>query len=713
MSLHSNAAANYAQRTTGTFLDPSGNFTICSWVKVDDVPATAPVYLYRCTDGSNVRFQFDIRTNGQLGFYVTTDNGSTEEEVLIEYIVGKCYHLAVVYTASTDTFTFFVEGLLIGSVITDITAATFTSEFLLRGTGATSFDVNIQYLRVWQRALTQSEVQAVMNSKTLGASATDLFYNIPALTDLLDTSGNSRDFVAVASPDFESTIALADCRIGMGGSFRQLPFANQNWSGQDSHGPFYLRMLDSGLQIMCTVNLCNFGDPNHNQTQGALPDAVQLTFNWALNLGYRNVSTPAYTALINPFPNPLMGLPTLPLSISSPARSTWPWYRFALFCKTATWDILNGAWIDDGTIEFTLDEVSLYSASSLAIRNRFSAGPLLSPRYFDGGGDMDGIWLLGNNVAPTLAGAQHVPTSRWLLAYFNFNDAVIPPTGWNTFSMQSGSLGVPAGGAANSGLDDTQGMSGGTTDPDTTVYWGAPTTTFGVYNNSALYKNFILGILPADEPAGTGSIVVTKVTNPAGLSQVFEFEAGGGLDPTSFTLSHGESQEFEDVPVGSVYSIAETVPAGWTMVADVSNGTLENIVVEADTTTTVAFTNTPVAFPNWLGSRVTRYPRRLIRSPIISANGNYVRVKRLQLDFQPGMAAPPVGVPRDVMLRVSNDGGNTWSSFRVSDPGDIGQYLARVQWWQVGFGRAIIIEEVDHLPNCLVTGWLDAEECQR
>ena len=82
-------------------------------------------------------------------------------------------------------------------------------------------------------------------------------------------------------------------------------------------------------------------------------------------------------------------------------------------------------------------------------------------------------------------------------------------------------------------------------------------------------------------------------------AQDFSFTAGGGLSPASFSLDDdldptlSNTRTFNDVPVGSGYSIAETVPAGWDLEsATCDDGSpVSNIAVSAGETVTCTFTN--------------------------------------------------------------------------------------------------------------------------
>jgi hypothetical protein len=93
--------------------------------------------------------------------------------------------------------------------------------------------------------------------------------------------------------------------------------------------------------------------------------------------------------------------------------------------------------------------------------------------------------------------------------------------------------------------------------------------------------------------AGTGTIEVVKATVPDGSTEEFDFTAGGGLTPTTFTLTDGETETFEDLTPGDGYSISEAAVAGWSTSFSVSNGSPpDNITVAAGETVTVTVTNT-------------------------------------------------------------------------------------------------------------------------
>jgi hypothetical protein len=123
-------------------------------------------------------------------------------------------------------------------------------------------------------------------------------------------------------------------------------------------------------------------------------------------------------------------------------------------------------------------------------------------------------------------------------------------------------------------------------------YAGAQTATppgsFGVPNSCPFM------VLPYT--VGTGTIQVDKETVPDASAQSFDFTAGGGLAPATFSLTDGTSETFAGVAAGSGYTIAEAAVAGWSTSFSVSNGSpQDNIAVAIGETVVVTVTNTQAA----------------------------------------------------------------------------------------------------------------------
>jgi hypothetical protein len=95
------------------------------------------------------------------------------------------------------------------------------------------------------------------------------------------------------------------------------------------------------------------------------------------------------------------------------------------------------------------------------------------------------------------------------------------------------------------------------------------------------------------------TLFVRKITDPSPdqTATTFGFTAGGGLSPTTFGLKGGESRTYANLAIGSGYSLAETVPAGWEPIsATCDDGSpVTNIDLAAGETVTCTFTNRKLA----------------------------------------------------------------------------------------------------------------------
>lgn len=207
--------------------------------------------------------------------------------------------------------------------------------------------------------------------------------------------------------------------------------------------------------------------------------------------------------------------------------------------------------------------------------------------------------------------------------------------------------------------------------------------------------------------ASGGTIRVVKIVNPSSDPQTFDFSAGGGLTPTSFSLGHADEQVFNSVPVGDGYSVEETANPNYQTTVTVSNGSpVTNISVEEDETVVVTFTNSAVFGPDFNTRIVKR--RWLRRSPIYSHENQRTVWDLFQLDIQPGVGnANEPGLDPQVFFRHSADAGQTWSSLRQLTAGKRGKYDTQVQFWRLGQARNMVLEVSgsDPVPVALIDGF--------
>lgn len=107
--------------------------------------------------------------------------------------------------------------------------------------------------------------------------------------------------------------------------------------------------------------------------------------------------------------------------------------------------------------------------------------------------------------------------------------------------------------------------------------------------------------------------------------------------------------------------------------------------------------------------------RRLRRSPHVSSEDRWTFYAAFQLDLDTGIGldgdASAVGHDPKVMLRWSDDDGETWSNEHWVSAGKIGEYDARAEWRRLGRGRDRVFEVVvsDPVAWAIVAAYLKIE----
>jgi hypothetical protein len=107
-----------------------------------------------------------------------------------------------------------------------------------------------------------------------------------------------------------------------------------------------------------------------------------------------------------------------------------------------------------------------------------------------------------------------------------------------------------------------------------------------------------------------------------------------------------------------------------------------------------------------------RIIRRLRRAPHLSQENVRVFYRKIELDLERGVGLPSgQGADPLVMLRLSRDGGHTWSEPVEMSAGQIGVYTQRVIARRLGAARDTVFEVTvsDPVAWSLVNAWLDLE----
>lgn len=85
--------------------------------------------------------------------------------------------------------------------------------------------------------------------------------------------------------------------------------------------------------------------------------------------------------------------------------------------------------------------------------------------------------------------------------------------------------------------------------------------------------------------------------------------------------------------------------------------------------------------------------RRTRRAPYVWNHQDNVRFFRLELLFKPGGGTGSgQGADPTVMMRYSDDGGQTWGNERHASTGTVGRYETRIEFYQLGMGRNRVFE---------------------
>lgn len=208
MSVLFDASNEGIERTAGSFISMTSDFTISLWVRAQSSIPSAGQYrtfweIYN-DPTFNTYFGFYQLDTGKFQFYAANNvDPDLDIQTSASLSFDRNYYLTVKYNATTKLFTFLINGVVINTGTLDMSAATMTKESM--GVNAPYSSTVSYQLRVWQRELTTNEIIAEMASATV-VSSTSLFEDIPLTSDANDISGNSRDYsVTSGTPTYQTT----------------------------------------------------------------------------------------------------------------------------------------------------------------------------------------------------------------------------------------------------------------------------------------------------------------------------------------------------------------------------------------------------------------------------------------------------------------------------------------------------------------------------
>lgn len=103
----------------------------------------------------------------------------------------------------------------------------------------------------------------------------------------------------------------------------------------------------------------------------------------------------------------------------------------------------------------------------------------------------------------------------------------------------------------------------------------------------------------------------------------------------------------------------------------------------------------------------TRTIRRMRRAPHLVTENIWQFFHKFELYLQTGVGLETgQGIDPQLMLRVSFDGGRTWSNERWVTAGNLGKYTTRAEWRRLGRGRDAVFEVTVSDP--VLWAWIDA-----
>ena len=136
-----------------TFLDGLNNLTLCSRVKIDSPNANRTMVLSK----DNAYELFFDNSGNQICLRL---NNGNYNGVNFEFLTDRFYYLTAVL--DSDTIKYYVDGELISTVAATVSPLNNTSSVLTIGVRRNyhSLNGNIDDVTIWNRALTQEEIQS-------------------------------------------------------------------------------------------------------------------------------------------------------------------------------------------------------------------------------------------------------------------------------------------------------------------------------------------------------------------------------------------------------------------------------------------------------------------------------------------------------------------------------------------------------------------------
>jgi len=167
--LNLDGAADYAFANDAISLSPTDAVTIAVWVKINSNGSTSSIARKGAT--STPAYSLNRESSNQFKFWVHFGSWLNSGNSTTVTTVGEWYHVAGVYDGSEIKV--YVNGVLEASSAHTGSISTTTDNFYIGGdvgtVGVEWFNGLIDELSMWNKALTQTQIQTIMNDSLSAA----------------------------------------------------------------------------------------------------------------------------------------------------------------------------------------------------------------------------------------------------------------------------------------------------------------------------------------------------------------------------------------------------------------------------------------------------------------------------------------------------------------------------------------------------------------
>ena len=208
MAIASTDGTSHATRTTGTFPDNTGDWTLLFAFRYISLFAGsgATVSLFATTDDFANPYLYIGTTNNvnDFAFFVDvlSDGGASEQHsASFSTSLGTWYWATITYAHTSHTLSLYVNAALVGSVTVNLSAVTWSILDMLNDSTGESGWTAVAYCRAWSSVLTPTQMSAEAASKTAVLASGLLWdYRLPNPSYLSDHAGIQPDLTANGSP---------------------------------------------------------------------------------------------------------------------------------------------------------------------------------------------------------------------------------------------------------------------------------------------------------------------------------------------------------------------------------------------------------------------------------------------------------------------------------------------------------------------------------